>query len=61
MLEHVLPEGEIGQESNKMILKVFAEEALGLWVWLHLAIVGEQEYDWKILWWMQHRQFSGRY
>jgi hypothetical protein len=41
MLEHVLPEGEVGEEGEEVVLEVFAEEALGLLIGLHLAVVGE--------------------
>jgi hypothetical protein len=40
MLEHVLPECEIGQKRDKVVLKVFTKEALcGHVELLHLAIV----------------------
>lgn len=41
VLEHILPKGEIREECEKVVLKVFAEEALGLSVRLHFAVVGE--------------------
>jgi hypothetical protein len=39
MLEHVLPEGEVRQKRDEMILKVFTKVALCRHVGLHLAIV----------------------
>ena len=43
MLEHILPESKVGQESDKVVLKVVAEEAFRLWVGLHFAVVGESK------------------
>jgi hypothetical protein len=41
MLEDVLPEGKIGQERDHVALKIVGEEAHGIWIWLHLDIVGK--------------------
>jgi hypothetical protein len=49
MLEHVLPEGQIRQESDQMVLEVLAKETLRLLVGLHFAVVRERQYDWEIL------------
>jgi hypothetical protein len=59
MLEHVLPEGEVGEESEEVVLEVFTKETLSLLVGLHFAVIGEWEYDWQVLWRVQDRQLPG--
>lgn len=41
MLEHILPEGKVRQEGEKMALEVGCEEVLCLWIGLHLGVVGK--------------------
>jgi hypothetical protein len=52
MLEHILPECEIGEEREKVTLEVGTKEVLCLGVGLHFRVVGQRQDRGQILLWV---------